>query len=66
MYCNVGSLDRKVRIALGLLIIILGFYFQTWWFLVGWLPIITGLLDFCPVYSILGINTTLEPKKFWQ
>jgi hypothetical protein len=66
MNCNVGSLDRKVRIALGLLIIFMGFYLQTWWFLAGWIPIATGLLDFCPLYALLGFSTTKEHKKFWQ
>lgn len=66
MYCNVGSLDRKVRITLGLLVIVLGFYFQSFWFLLGWVPLATGLVDFCPLYALLGINTSKEQKKFWQ
>ena len=58
MNCNVGTTDRLVRIALGLLIIIGGFYVGTWWFLIGWIPILTGLLELCPLYSIFGISTT--------
>lgn len=66
MYCNVGSFDRKVRIALGLLIIALGLYLQNFWFLLGWIPLATGLMDFCPIYALLGIDTSKEHKKFWQ
>ncbi|HVD98905.1 MAG TPA: DUF2892 domain-containing protein [Cytophagaceae bacterium] len=66
MYCNVGSLDRKVRIAFGLAIIILGFYFQSWLFLLGWIPLASGLLSFCPLYALLGLNTSKEREKFWH
>jgi len=30
---------------------------QTWWGLIGLVPLVTGLIGTCPVYSILGINT---------
>ena len=55
---NVGSLDRILRIIAGLAI--LSLYFvgpKTPWALVGLVPLITGLVGMCPVYSLLGINT---------
>lgn len=63
--CNIGSTDKKVRIILGLIIFIVAVSFQTWWFLLGWIPIFTGLTEFCPLYFILGISTTRNKKKFW-
>lgn len=65
MHCNVGPTDLKIRVALGVTLLILGFIFQSYWFLLGWIPIATGLLEFCPLYSILGINTSAVKKKFW-
>lgn len=57
MKANVGSLDRIIRIILGVVIIALGFYFKSWWGVVGLVPIITGLLNFCPAYSLIGVST---------
>ena len=38
MICNVGKTDRIVRIILGIAIILLGIYFQSWWGAVGIVP----------------------------
>ena len=55
---NEGTVDRVLRVALGL--VILSLYFvgpQTPWALIGLVPLITGLVGVCPVYSIFGIRT---------
>lgn len=57
MKTNEGNLDRIVRIVVGLVIIGLGFYYQSWWGAVGLVPLLTGLTGFCALYSLLGINT---------
>ncbi len=57
MKANVGSADRLVRIILGVVIIVLGFIFNSWWGVVGIVPLLTGLLNFCPAYSLLGVST---------
>ena len=61
MKVNEGKLDGTVRIVLGLVIIGLGFYYQSWWGAVGLLPLLTGLSGFCALYTLLGINTC--PRK---
>jgi Protein of unknown function (DUF2892) len=60
---NVGSLDRIVRVVVGLLLIAfaipLGFP-QTGWNWIGWIgmvPVITGVLGTCPGYSLVGLST---------
>ena len=64
MKCNVGSADRAFRIIAGLAIIAAGVYFQSWWGAVGLVPILTGSLRWCPLYSPLGISTTKkEPAE---
>ena len=60
MKCNVGRADRWIRIVLGLIILALGFYFKTWWGLIGLLPIITASLGWCPLYLPFGIHTGRE------
>ena len=57
MKCNVGSVDRLLRIILGLIIAILGVYFDSWWGVIGIIPIATGLFKFCPLYWPLKIST---------
>ena len=57
MLKNVGSADRNIRIGLGIAIIIVGVVLQSWWGLVGLLPLLTAGLNFCPLYAIIGIST---------
>ncbi len=61
MKTNVGSLDKTFRLILGVLIAIWGFYFQNWLGLIAIVPIGTALINFCPLFSIVGISTC--PKK---
>lgn len=65
MKCNVGPTDMKIRVAIGVVSLIVGFVFINWWFLLGWIPVATGLLEFCPLYSLFGISTMKNTKKFW-
>ncbi len=57
MKTNVGSADKIVRIVLGIAIIILGFVLQSWWGLIGVVVLLTGVLNFCPAYALLGVST---------
>jgi hypothetical protein len=54
---NVGGADKVIRVVLGLVIIVLGIVFRSWWGLVGVLVLATGLLNFCWLYIPLGIST---------
>jgi hypothetical protein len=54
---NVGKADRSIRIALGVLAILLGFIFQSWWGVIGVPLVITALIGWCPVYVPLSIST---------
>ncbi len=55
---NVGQIDRAVRIVLGLVLLGLAFtgHYTPWTWL-GVVPLLTGLIGWCPPYSLLGINT---------
>jgi hypothetical protein len=61
MKCNVGPIDRLLRIVIGLIVAIVGVVFDSWWGLVGIVPLVTGLFQFCPLYWPLKISTI--PKK---
>ena len=55
---NVGQIDRTLRIALGLVLLGLAFtgHYTPWTWL-GVLPLVTGLVGWCPPYSLVGVNT---------
>ncbi|MDR3667276.1 MAG: DUF2892 domain-containing protein [Ignavibacteriaceae bacterium] len=55
---NVGSADRNIRLILGTLIIVAGVALQSWWGLIGIVPLLTAGLNFCPLYAVLGMSTT--------
>jgi len=61
---NVGGVDRMGRIALGVIVTSLAFVGpQSPWAYIGLVPLITGLVGFCPLYPILGFSTCNECKK---
>ena len=60
---NVGSIDRALRIVIGVLLICfaipLGFP-NTGWNWIGWIgvmPILTAIFGTCPAYSVIGFST---------
>jgi len=57
MTCNMGRSDRILRGVLGLAILVAGLFFQSWWGLVGLIPLGTSILGWCPAYVPLKINT---------
>jgi hypothetical protein len=58
---NEGTIDRALRALAGLAVLSLFFIYPdaSWryWALLGIVPLATGLLGTCPVYSMLGIST---------
>jgi hypothetical protein len=57
MKTNVGSIDRALRIIVGLAVLGAGYYYQSWWGLVGLVPLLTGIFRFCPAYLPLGLSS---------
>ena len=55
---NVGSVDRLLRIVLGIVLIALVFVGpKTPWGWIGVIPLATGFLRTCPLYSLFGISS---------
>lgn len=58
MPCNEGLFDRALRVIVGLAILALVFVGpQTPWGWLGLVPLLTGLVGFCPLYALVGLNT---------
>lgn len=62
MKTNVGGIDRILRIVLGLVLIGLTLTGTIGvWGWIGVVPLATGFMSFCPLYTMIGMNT--RPKK---
>lgn len=55
---NVGSVDRILRVVIGLTLIVLAATGTVgWWGYLGVLPLVTAAMGWCPPYALFGWNT---------
>ncbi len=52
IFDKIRNFCRSFRIVLGIILIIIGFIFENSWFYLGIIPLIAGLVDFCPTCMI--------------
>ena len=58
MTANVGTIDRILRIVVGLVLIAMVFVGpQTPWGWIGVVPLLTAFIRFCPAYKLIGLST---------
>lgn len=57
MIKNMGGADKVIRLTIGVIILIVGYLNESWWGLIGLIPILTSIFNFCPMYVPLKINT---------
>ncbi len=63
MKTNVGTIDRVIRVILGLGILGAGYYFKNWLGLIGIVPLLTAFVGFCPAYLPFGLSTCAKPDQ---
>jgi len=64
MRTNIHPIERVVRVAVGAFLTSLAFWGpREPWFLLGLLPVVTGLVGWCPPYALLGISTCPKTKS---
>ena len=63
MKCNVGNKDKIFRYVVGVVIILVGIYYRSWWGAIGLIPILTAAIRWCPVYGLFGLSTCKEEEK---
>ena len=60
---NIGKVERIVRIVVGIGVLSLAFVGpRTPWAYLGILPLLTGLVGWCPPYALFGISTVRSAK----
>ncbi|AWI77307.1 hypothetical protein CEW83_20415 [Parazoarcus communis] len=64
MKSNVGSMDKILRIVAGIVLLALAIMgIGAPWTYIGIVPLATGLLGWCPAYTLLGVNTCPMKKQ---
>ena len=71
MTCNVGGVERPIRIVVGILVIAVGAFASLppvgtgIALAVGTIALVTGAIGYCPLWALLGMNTcpTETPRK---
>lgn len=66
MKANIGGIDKVLRIVVGLALLSIILFVEgpnRWWGLIGIIPLGTGLINFCPLYSIFGLSTCPTERK---
>lgn len=54
---NMGSVDKSIRFILGIIVVVIGLYYQTWWGLLAVPLFLTSFISFCPGYLPFGFST---------
>ena len=59
MHINLHPVDRWIRIIVGAVLVMMAFQNSqiNSWYLLGVFPLLTGVVGFCPIYYLLGLNT---------
>lgn len=57
---NLGKTDRTLRIIIGLFIILIALFYQSWWALLGLGLLINGLSGRCGGYALFGFSTASD------
>jgi Protein of unknown function (DUF2892) len=64
MPTNEGTADRALRVVLGIAILSLAFVGpRTPWGYLGFVPLLTGVFGFCPLYTVFGFSTCPAKSK---
>lgn len=60
---NIGQTDKKIRVVIGVILILVGIITHSWWGAVGLVPLLTSLVGFCPLYTLLKISTCEKSSR---
>ena len=58
MKSNIGKMDKIIRLTIGVIIIVSGIYYESWWGAIGVIPLLTALMNWCPMYKICGTSSS--------
>jgi hypothetical protein len=60
---NVGKVDMIIRIIIGIVIASVGIVYESWWGLIAIPILLTAIINYCPLYNVLGFGSAKKKKK---
>lgn len=63
MQCNVGKPEAALRALIAGLIFAIGLYYDSWWGLLGFIPLATAFMRWCPINAALGFSTCKKQEE---
>jgi hypothetical protein len=60
---NIGTTDKIIRVLAGLAMLVMGIALNSWWGVIGVLPVLTAFVGICPAYWPFGISTCRSRLK---
>jgi hypothetical protein len=69
MTCNVGGIERPIRILLGVLVLGIGVFSNlpligtAIALTLGSIALVTGVIGYCPLWTLFGLNTCQSPMS---
>jgi len=63
MACNVGKTERIIRLGIGFVVLGVGRYLNTEWGLLGFIPILTSVVGWCPINALLKVSTCEDSRS---
>lgn len=52
-----GAGEKTLRVVIGIIFLAAGWFYSSYWGLIGIIPILTVLVGWCPISAILGVKT---------
>jgi len=60
---NIGCMERNIRILIGVAILGVGYYYKSYWGLVGIIPLLTAIISWCPLKTIFRCESFCSPNN---
>lgn len=60
---NIGKTDKRARLFIGIVTILVGAHANSVWGVLGMIPIITAEIGICPLYSLFHLTTIPQSNR---
>ena len=54
---NVCGMDKIIRAVVGIVMLLAGIYFGSWWGAIGVVPLVTAIIGYCPISQAFHVSS---------